>query len=171
MELEQMKKVNSCNGKAFQRRSGALQSYSDAQKSQALKMLKMLATYHTPTSLSTKQAVSQSPGAAHFGISIVSIITVLLVFRLDFYCFHHYGSRRVSVLLGGWSAVVLSRLRSLDLGFNHRDTNGGTGECPFNRLPSTYLAIARASLAPQNITVTKMPLYILGPLVFSLGVM
>ena len=101
IELEQMKKVNSCNGKTFKRRSGALQSYSDAQKSPALKMLKMLATYHTPTSLSTKQAVSQSPGAAHFGISIVSIITVLLVFRLDFYCFHHYGSRRVSVLLGG----------------------------------------------------------------------
>ena len=159
--------TNSCNRKAFKRRSRAFQSYSDAQKSQALKMLKMLATYHTPTSLSTKQAVSQSPGAAHFGISIVSIITVLLLFRLDFYCFHHYGSRRVSVLLGGWSAVVLSRLRSLDLGFNHRDTNGGTGECPFNRLPSTYLAIARASLAPQNTTVTKMPLYICPSLVFS----
>ena len=45
----------------------------------------MLATYHTPTSLSTKPAVSQSAGAAHFGVSIVSIITVLLVFRLDFF--------------------------------------------------------------------------------------
>ena len=148
-----MKKVNSCNGKAFKRRSGALQSYSDAQKSQALKMVKC--SRHI-----TLQRVS---ARSRQSVRVQEVL--ILEFRLfqslrfssclDFYCFHHYGSRRVSVLLGGWSAVVLSRLRSLDLGFNHRDTNGGTGECPFNRLPSTYLAIARASLAPQNTTVTK----------------
>ena len=108
-----MKKVktvtNSCNGKAFKRRSGAFQSYSDAQKSQALKMPKMLATYHTPTSLSTKQAVSQSPGAAHFGISIVSIITVLLVFRLDFLLF---PSLRVSSCFGPFGRMIGRCLKS-----------------------------------------------------------
>ena len=109
-----MKKVktltNSCNGKAFKRRSRAFQSYSDAQKSQvALKMLKMLATYHTPTSLSTKQAVSQSPGAAHFGISIVSIITVLLVFRLDFLLF---PSLRVSSCFGPFGRMIGRCLKS-----------------------------------------------------------
>ena len=102
-----MKKVNSCNGNTFQRRSGALQSYSDAQKSQALKMLKMLATYHTPTSLSTKQAVSQSAGAAHFGISIVSIITVLLVFG-----FLLFPSLRVSSCFGPFGRMIGRCLKS-----------------------------------------------------------
>ena len=81
--------------------------------------LKMLATYHTPSSPSTKRDPAQEP----------LILEFWLFQSLRVSCFGPFG-RTLS--------VVLSTRLSLDLCFNHPDSNGG---CPFNRLPSPYLDI------------------------------
>ena len=84
--------------------------------------LKMLATYHTPSTLSTKRDPAREP----------LILEFWLFQSLRVSCFGPFG-RTLS--------VVLSTRLSLDLCFNHRDSNGG---CPFNRLLSPYLDIAKA---------------------------
>ena len=78
----------------------------------------MLATYHTPSTLSTKRDLAWE----------ALILEFWLFQSLRVSCFGPFG-RTLS--------VVLSTRLSLDLCFNHRDSNGG---CPFNRLPSPYLA-------------------------------